>query len=90
MLFQRSQRSPYLDIYGLRDDSHRGFRFRSLCTPHVYGRNVSHSTSIFYVSDNGYRGSNDKIPFMVATMWGGSVEFKTPMLWAIGFCFSSL
>ena len=21
----------------------------------------------------------------VATMWGGSISFKTPMLWAIGF-----
>ena len=23
----------------------------------------------------------------IATMWGGSIEFKTPMLWAIGFVF---
>ena len=23
----------------------------------------------------------------IATMWGGSIEFKTPMLWAIGFIF---
>ncbi len=26
-----------------------------------------------------------KIFSWVATMWGGSIEFKTPMLWAIGF-----
>jgi cytochrome c oxidase subunit I len=26
-----------------------------------------------------------KIFSWIATMWGGSVEFKTPMLWAIGF-----
>src|SRR6267154_1921362 len=25
--------------------------------------------------------------FVIATMWGGSIEFKTPMLWAIGFIF---
>ena len=26
-----------------------------------------------------------KIFSWIATMWGGSIEFKTPMLWAIGF-----
>ena len=28
-----------------------------------------------------------KIFNWIATMWGGSIEFKTPMLWAIGFIF---
>src|SRR5690349_7637140 len=28
-----------------------------------------------------------KIVSWIATMWGGSVEFKTPMLWAMGFIF---
>jgi cytochrome c oxidase subunit 1 len=28
-----------------------------------------------------------KIFSWIATMWGGSVEFKTPMLWAMGFVF---
>jgi len=28
-----------------------------------------------------------KIFSWIATMWGGSVEFKTPMLWAMGFLF---
>ena len=28
-----------------------------------------------------------KIFSWVATMWGGSIEFKTPMLWAFGFLF---
>ena len=28
-----------------------------------------------------------KIFSWIATMWGGSVEFKTPMLWSIGFLF---
>ena len=28
-----------------------------------------------------------KIFSWIATMWGGSIEFKTPMLWAVGFVF---
>jgi len=28
-----------------------------------------------------------KVFSWIATMWGGSVEFKTPMLWAMGFLF---
>ena len=28
-----------------------------------------------------------KIFSWIATMWGGSIEFKTPMMWAVGFIF---
>src|SRR4029078_9106659 len=31
--------------------------------------------------------SGVKIFSWIATMWGGSIEFKTPMVWAIGFIF---
>ena len=57
---------------------------------HMYTVRMSVTpTSIFYVGNNGYRGSNwDKNFFMDCyNVWGGSVEFKTPMLWAIGFLF---
>src|SRR6478609_3182158 len=30
---------------------------------------------------------NTKMYFTAATMWGGSISFETPMLWAIGFIF---
>jgi cytochrome c oxidase subunit 1 len=55
----------WIPTHGVCYDSDRRFRFRGLGTSYVYGRYVRHSTSLFYVSNNGYRGSYwDKNLFM--------------------------
>ena len=74
---------------GLRACCYRLHRFRCLGPPYVHGRVVnvdvrptSPSASMVIAVPTGI-----KIFSWIATMWGGSIQFRTPMLWAVGFVF---
>jgi cytochrome c oxidase subunit I len=56
---------------------------------HMYTVGLSTGTQAYFVFATMVIAvpTGIKIFSWIATMWGGSVEFKTPMLWAIGFIF---
>jgi cytochrome c oxidase subunit 1 len=64
-------------------------RLHRLGAPHVHGRHVAVDTQAYFVFATMVIAvpTGVKIFSWIATMWGGSIEFKTPMLWAIGFIF---
>ena len=78
-----------LSRHGLRDGRDRRHRLRRVGAPHVHGRHVDAATQAYFVAATMVIAvpTGVKIFSWIATMWGGSIEFKTPMLWAIGFIF---
>ncbi len=56
---------------------------------HMYTAGISLNTQAYFVAATMVIAvpTGIKIFSWIATMWGGSIQFRTPMLWAFGFIF---
>ncbi len=56
---------------------------------HMYAAGLSRNTQLYFIFATMVIAvpTGVKIFSWIATMWGGSIQFRTPMIWAMGFIF---
>ncbi len=83
-----SEAGVRLSRHGLRHGRDWRGRLRGLGASHVCRRSRREHAGVLRVRHDGDRRADRCEDLLwIATMWGGSMQFKTPMVWALGFIF---